>query len=620
MSTLLAGGVLICFSGALALLLQRRIEELFPLSIFGIIAVLYISGLLGNLQAGFIAVLVLAAATLAVLAVKAWQNRPAVHSLVLTPGLLVFCAFLALVWFGHRGRMFSEWDEFSHWGLVIKNMYSLDRLGNVAQATTTFRGYPPAASLFAYFWCKLSGTFQESDTFRSAGLFLFALLLPWLRSLQWKNVGRILAVTASVLLLPCMFNAAALTTIYVDTLLGIILAYVLFVAFAEERRPSDLLLLCAACFVLPLVKASGTGLALIAVLVLTVEIMLLQKDWPGRKKLVWGCLPFAAVLAGKYSWDLYLRLTDTQEAWSTSNLTLKNVWGLLTGRGEEYQKSTIRNFAHAVLDPAQYAFGDTLRFSAVGWGVLFLACGAVVLALLRRERRAQKRYALCLLGVATGYAVYALSLLLLYLFTFTAYEAERLASFDRYLSTYLTAMFAFLGGLLVDRFSQSGRVPGGVCYVVLAFLLLAVDRSGLRALTVSQQQSAAASIELRRQREVPQQVLDKLDAQTDRVYILCQQDNGFDYTIHCYAFTPVKSATRAWSLGPPYDEGDVWTQNLSVEAFAQALQEDTHLYIYHADAQFVEGYGALFADPQAIRDKTLFRVETQGGSVRLVEE
>ena len=81
MSTLLAGGVLICFSGALALLLQRRIEELFPLSIFGIIAVLYISGLLGNLQAGFIAVLVLAAATLALLAVKAWQNRPAVHSL-----------------------------------------------------------------------------------------------------------------------------------------------------------------------------------------------------------------------------------------------------------------------------------------------------------------------------------------------------------------------------------------------------------------------------------------------------------------------------------------------------------------------------------------------------------
>lgn len=618
MSTLLAGGILLSFAAGPAILLKKRVEELLAVAIFGIVGVLYLSGLAGDLEAGFRAVLVLAAAAAVAGAVLIVRHRDRAVQLLLTPGLLAFCLFLGMVWFGHRGRMFSEWDEFSHWGLVIKNMYTLDRLGNAAQATTTFRGYPPAASLFAYFWIKLSGAYRESDAFRSMDIFLLTLVLPAFKRLRWKHGGRILAALGVALLLPCQFNATALTTIYVDTLLGFVLAFVFFQYLTTEKRPAELGILCLALCILPLIKASGTGLALIAALILLVDV-LRQKGWPPARRAAWATAPLLAVLAGKYSWDIYLKLTHTAEAWNSSKLTPGAVWNLLRGNGEAYQKDVISDFFKGILFPSRYSFGYLFKLSVFAWGLVFILLAAVLILTLR-DRREKQRYTLCLAGVIVGFAVYGISLLLLYLFTFTPYEARNLASFTRYISTYLTGMFVLLACLYLDRFAPAENPTGAVCYLVLGCMLVSSDGHNLLPVTFGAEESVAASMAVRADCTIPQDVLDKLDPDTDRVYTVSQHDNGFYYWIEYYNFTPVKSDTAIWSLGAPYDEADVWTKDLSAEEFAATLQDYTHLYLYKVDEQFVERYGALFEDPGAIGDKTLFRVEKDGSTLTLAAE
>lgn len=495
-------------------------------------------------------------------------------------------------------------------------MVALNQLGNAEYATTTFRGYPPAASLFSYFWIKISGAYNESDAFRSANIFLFALILPVFKNFTWKKSARILAVFIIALLLPPMFNATALTTIYVDTLLGFLFAFSLFQYFTSDYRLRELLLICLPLFSLPLVKASGTGIALLAVIIMILDIFFVRIQRSGKQRAAWSiCLSFA-LFAGKFSWDIYLRLTNTKEAWDTSKLTFSGISNLLLGRGEEYQYSTIYNFLRALVKDSQYGLGHIVHLTAIWWGILFLILSAIFILCLKHNLR--HRYVLCLFSVETGFFIYTFSLLLLYLFTYTAYEAERLASFTRYLSTYLSGMFAFLIYLFIYLWGSKDKFKKiNICYPLLVFILLCSNYTNIFSITVGARSSIEASIKVRREREIPQSVLDKLNERTDHVYIISQQDNGFNKTVLYYEFTPVNAATPAWSLGPPYYEGDIWTKSLTEEEFAKALKDYTHLYIDTADNQFKNLYGSLFEDSNSIKDKTLFCINKQGTTVKL---
>lgn len=619
MSTLFMGGVLLALSALLALRLQKRIEEVFAVSIFCIIAVLYIAGLFGNLKIGFYLILFLSVAAGVYSVYLIGTKQCNAFDFLITPGLLVFLLFLGIVWYGHRGRLFSVWDEFSHWGLVIKNMVYLDQLGNAVQATTYFRGYPPATSLFAYFWIKLAGVYNESDAFRSANVFLFSLLLPMFKRLEWRNWLRLPVVFLVALLLPCQFAAGAYTSIYVDTLLGILFAFALFQYFTNEKNDSEILLFSSALFILPLVKASGTGLALIAVIIIAVDVLLVERGWKLKRKAMWIAAPALAVLVGKFSWNIYLRLTDTSEAWNTSGLTASALWNVLIGNGEAYQANVISNYFEGIFSPSQYTFGYIIKLSVFMWALVFVFF-SVALIFSHKGGLWKKRYTVCLTGTVVGLGVYTISLLLLYLFTFSPYEAEGLASFSRYISTYLTGMFALLVALYIDRFAAEKGKQGGVCYLILAIMMISVNAANLLPITFETASSVENTRKIREAREVPQSVLDSLDVNKDRVYIICQNDNGFRYWINYYNFTPIHTGAVAWSLGEPYDDGDIWTQNLTVEEFSAELEEYTHVYVYRADEQFINKYGILFEDPSQIANRTLFRIEKQSKKLVLVSQ
>ncbi len=59
---------------------------------------------------------------------------------------IVFYGGYNLFW--HNGRMFLQTDEFSHWGLVVKNMFKLDVLVGGADTNIIFKDYPPATGVF----------------------------------------------------------------------------------------------------------------------------------------------------------------------------------------------------------------------------------------------------------------------------------------------------------------------------------------------------------------------------------------------------------------------------------------------------------------------------------------
>ena len=95
---------------------DKRYEESAPLSVFALIAILYLFGLLHLLLVGVYAVCLIAVgmliATIYHEAVK--KHWSAFFGRTFTPAFFLFLAGTIAIVFITRGRMISGWDEYSH--------------------------------------------------------------------------------------------------------------------------------------------------------------------------------------------------------------------------------------------------------------------------------------------------------------------------------------------------------------------------------------------------------------------------------------------------------------------------------------------------------------------------
>lgn len=615
MTVALLGLILLSFSASSALALNKKVEEMIPMSVMGIIVVLYISGLCGNLAAGFYAVLVLAVAALGALLYMANRRRGSVSALLFTPGLVAFLILLFLIWRAHHGgRMYTEWDEVCHWGLFTKNMYALDQLYNVPGSTAiTHPDYPPATSLFNYFALKLDTSYRECNTYYAANIFLYSLILPVFKHFDWKKPLSLLLVFGITFLFPFAIAANSafhgnLFSIYVDTPLGFFFAYTLFQYFSlRSLDKSDLALFCLSMFVLPLVKPIGIGFSLLVCLLEIADVLFIQKQWPHGQRFLWAVTPFLSTLAGKVSWSIYLKLSSTANGWDTSAINFTSIKTFLMREGKEYQYETYHNFVN-------YFLGVPLRY------ILYFVIVSLVFIFLLCKPAYRRRSALFLGGISFGFLVYAFTLMVLYIFTFSSYESVRLASCDRYISTYYYGMFAFLFYAILDHFASGYTIRLSPCPVLLVCMIPFIHQKDLSDFLLHPDVSTSESIAYRETLSVPQTIVDTLDPNSDRVYVIDQQSNGNSSVFIRYQLSPMKPCSGPYSLGPAYSDGDVWTKNISVEDWAALLKDYTHLYIVHTDDQFETLYGSLFEDPSELEDQTLYRIVKQGDRICLTFE
>lgn len=618
MSILLVGLVLFSLSGAVAVRLQRRVEELLALSVMGIIGILYICGLAGFLPVGVYLVLALALAALVWLALALRRDPSTLRKALLTPGALVFVLALGLVWLAYRNWMFAWWDDFSHWGLVVRNMDLLDQLGNAPLASTRYRDYPPAMALFQYFWTKLAGGFTEAGVLRASGLFTYLLLLPVLQHASWKRLGRSLLAALLLLVAPLLFNGEAYTSAMVDVVMGCLCAFALYAYFSGEGKPFGLASACAALFTLSLTKTAGAGLGLIVALVIGVDMLRSRGHTPWSKALLGGALPLASVGLGYGSWKVYTILTHTPSSKAVDFFSVQGLLDVLRGHGYDYQQASIREFC-ARLFRQENGYRAVLQLPIYLWVALFILLGFLLVNRLQ-PGPSQKRMKGLLWGVGLGLVPYLLSLLVAYLFFFFPVEATQLESFARYVSTYLGLMFTFLLLLLVeDALRREDRPPTGLALALVALLGLA-QCSGLYDFALGERQRYI--MPLRMEASVNEASIAALDPSTDKILLVMLRENyGFDNHLRDpiirYNLAPITNDFRLlYSLA----DGDKQQENPTPEQLGQELLTGgyTHLYLQRREEPFAERYASLFLGGEAdIRDKGLYRVIPLEEGVRL---
>ncbi|MCM1231036.1 MAG: hypothetical protein NC489_12965, partial [Ruminococcus flavefaciens] len=612
---------IISISFAFQMKFKRTFAESVSVSVLSIIMLLYFFTLFLPLTYSAYIVCGIAVISCIYITIKLllYRNQICIHYFISFPFFLfILCSLFA--WMAFRRRMAIEWDEFSHWMLVVKNMYIFKNFGVGEGTTTQFTGYPPAVGLFECFFSIFSSAFSEGKTYIGLNILLLSLLISPL-----KNIGNNLKksfFTLWVLLSAPLLFYSAYNSLYVDCILGIMFARLVYIGFSEEKYDFFFFYNFAiSSSVLILTKASGTGLYAFAFLIVLLDMLIFSRKYfaDSSNKRAWGTavlgmtvLPFAV----KWSWDRYLAVHGLREAWDTSNVSVTGILELFTDKAPEYRFVTIRAFADAYFHMNE--FGDIgFKCSYFLFPVIFTIIFSIICSMGEKKKRGMYLNG----ALWVSYILYSVSLLVLYLFTYTSVEAQVVASFPRYMNTitlgyFLTTVIFLLDPSVIHRDSvdeRGLRIPlksMNVAIMVITLFLTGIEAKNHVLFSIAD----AKEIQEKRVSYGHIVGLEGLfDYNTDKVYYIDEGSTGYNYWMTRYVLTPVSiNPNFTWSLSNEPAEGDIWTMKITAQEWSDVLRDYTYVYLDTISEDFRKEYGALFADPSNILDKTIYKVINSG--------
>lgn len=614
--------IIISISFAIQIKFKRTFAESVSVSVMTIIMTLYVFTLFMPLTySGYVVVGIAMAAFVysAFYLIKNHQQLQ-IQFFLSFPFLffILYSIFTNIAFDQHYAIM---WDEFSHWMLVIKNMYYFDNFGVTGASTVLLPGYPPAANLFECFFNLFSSSFTEGNIYKGLNILLISLLVPPLKnySTDFKKAFFSFFVLISV---PMLLYTDAYTSLYVDCLLGIMFARLIYIGFSEEKYDFFFFYNFAiSSAVLVLTKASGMGLYLFAVFALLVDVFIFSRDIAVNglnvknkmlKSIAWLSILIVPLIADK-SWKLYLKVNELRNAWDTSGVTVKAIFELFTDNIPEYRISTILAFTDAYFNVNE--FGD-IRFKC---SYFLLPIIFTLMMFMASLMGGKKRRVKCLnIVLFISYILYTISLLVLYLFTYSQYEAKSVAGFPRYMSTItlgylLVVVICLLDPATIHRnISNNENTMISIKKINIVIILATLFLCGaeLKNLFILQ----GRSVENQQARAIAGHIygLDGLfDYKTDKVYYIAQNSSGYDYWRARYALTPVSiNPNFSWALANAPDEDDLWTKKTTAQKWSDDLKANyTYVYLDIIDEQFCEEFGALFENPDSILEKTIYKIE-----------
>ena len=153
---------------------HKRFEEVLPLQMMMMMAVLYIFGLLNHLRAGIyfvvLAVMVLYAET-AIKVIKGKCYKEFIGRMI-TPAFIVFLVMFCIFNYADVGKLAHSWDEFTHWIDSAKAMTYVDDFITNPRSNSYFQSYPPAMAILQYFFQRIYLFFNKGAEFNEWRIYL----------------------------------------------------------------------------------------------------------------------------------------------------------------------------------------------------------------------------------------------------------------------------------------------------------------------------------------------------------------------------------------------------------------------------------------------------------------
>ena len=577
--------------------LKKEIGFTYILSVLSIIFILYLFGLFGMLKYGIYFIYFITF-LLFLYDIKIFiKNNNILKKYILNRGIIIFTVLYLFLFCIHYGRLLSTWDEFNHWGDVVKVMFTMDNFATDPNSMSLYKSYPPAMALFQYFFLKTGNQYIEYQLFFSYQVVFVSMFLPYVCKI--KDISKLIASIFIILLTPTILFENCYTTIYIDFIVGCFYAYIfLNIIFNNKYDLYFILNLCLSMFALVLMKDVGLFFTIILFIVLIVDLIFVKKKIKfikqffikNKRYLFILFVTLLMILFAKMSWNLNIKLNGAHKMFSPTISFFDMITGDLG-----YRKTVIINFINAL-------FSRTLFEGFISLDAFKLTLILLFSYLIVDRKKEYTKYSYCLF---VGLGIYIVGLLLVYCMNFSEYEALNLASYERYLSIYFVAIL-----LCISIFIIKNNVDkGNEIYFCLLILLFFVPI--LKIINI--QNSIEDSIRIRSDYDrVAEYVHTKIN-KDDKVYIISQNSTGFDHRVLKYNLRPNQTNSNlSWSIGEKYYEEDRWTLEIKSNQWMNDLKDNyDYVYIFKCDEQFINLFSDVFENVDTIGSQRLYKVNKE---------
>lgn len=620
-----------------AILLKKKFLETLFLSVSTIILVLFLCGILnfkGCLLVGYGIIIILSIIALFVFLRAFILDRKILKNISLLSGLLVIGFFFAFSLYLNYRRMFTNWDEFSHWGVVVKSMYTYDALGTFKDALIMFKAYLPGTSLFQYFWTRPFPTFTEFPTLIASNMIFFSIITTFIKKLNFRNI----LFVATSLLIPFLMGTFFYISLYVDCLLGILFASTLlfYYYYRYEMSTHGIIMVVASVTLLTLIKDMGFVFAGIAILIMIADSVIFRRKKlqeyinQGKsvaskiKKLFILASPLISAIFIELLWRIHIYQANITSPWlHSSNISLHGI-DLLP-----YQEQTIELFKNALINKPIYPLEYSWVIILIATAILFII---LCLTVKKRDIKLQ-RLIFAIIGIIAGAILYTGILFVFYVFLMTEYEALILAGYERYIFSYAIGIFFFFLifiALKPKRANHSAKrkIPyyfiKAISIIVICsmyYLLIRNTAKYIKSDWLEARESAHLSME---NWETYNQSLKwgkYLRDPAYKPYLITQDDYGLMKLKLIYTLFPT-NIQWIWdysvALEPYFPEmNDPWTKIITAKEWGKYVTDNYNLvYVFVYDKKFSDTYGHFF---DTLQNNNLYEVNTDNsGNLKLI--
>ena len=364
---------------------------------------------------------------------------------IFSPGMVFFLIGAAYFAFFMRGMRSEFYDDFTHWGLVVKEMLMWDHLPNFTSTSAiAHQAYPPGTAVVLYFVSKILGD-TESVRLYAQALVTLSCISP-LASFMTKRkyMGWLLIIPATLYLLSGNLGIIALTVDTLLSLLGIAGTAILAYYYKEKKLEEAILPLVLITSYLNIVKNSG----ILFVLILAGIFFAMIKHGTEQKKkaIVGGGLMLGIPYVLKVLWDKHIELVFLSGAQSRHAMTVENYKNVFAVKSQE----DIWFITKSQLLASVNLYSSEIKILLVvfaAFGLMWLLKKMQVLSASEVDRAKSGRLEIKLILFVVGiYIIYQLGLWGTYIFSMPLDEALILASYDRY---NITIIMYLLGVALI---------------------------------------------------------------------------------------------------------------------------------------------------------------------------
>lgn len=390
--------------------------------------------------------------------------------------VIIYFVFLVVDY----NRTFVEWDEFMHWGPMIKEMFRLDKFYFVNESSLlTHKDYPPFISLFETMWCFFGTRYSEGLATQSLHVLIFSSsLLPLLdviftsnKSIKFKLVYTVVTFLVGfglVMAFDTDGQGAGLSSLYTDLPLALIYSYVLILIFfsGDLKENIRFAYMLIAILFLSLSKQIAIALVLLGCLAYFFKGIIDKRKI--SKVAIETIVLLIVALVGIIVWKLLISSYQLHGQFDVGEIGIKGIYNVFAGNLTEIQRQT-KDLYFSKLFFGLITTG-IIKFSYLCFSFLSIAL-VVAIRIFAKDKMTNQSLILWCLYIVIGSICYASVLYVLYMFSFSQEEMLRLACWERYFNTYIMSLFFFDLFLSIYYFKDNLFKKKSILVLIVFFAL-----------------------------------------------------------------------------------------------------------------------------------------------------